>query len=268
LRHLTTFDAALRAAYREWPCEVLPNALWKTLGALRRTIDPVLVSDVDAATGEVQFLQARDGEQLMVHWARSGTLPLPDRRWMAAFRLALVNERHIASGRFPAEDLTSVRRYFRLVHRGAAAPFDLGDGLALRNVDNPHEVADVAAFINRCYVDMALAPETVRTWMDHPVYAPDLWVWAVDLDTITPVGLGIAELDPTVPEASLEWVQVLPAYRRRRIGTVIVSELLRRVEGRVVFTTVSGELDNTTNPEALYRRCGFTGDDVWWVLRR
>ena len=34
------------------------------------------------------------------------------------------------------------------------------------------------------------------------------------------------------------------------------------------FTTVSGEVDNKTNPEKLYRRCGFEGDDIWYVLRK
>jgi hypothetical protein len=32
------------------------------------------------------------------------------------------------------------------------------------------------------------------------------------------------------------------------------------------FVTVSGRVDNRTNPERLYRRCGFEGNDVWCVL--
>ncbi|MFA5524645.1 MAG: hypothetical protein WDA24_09850 [Tissierellales bacterium] len=38
--------------------------------------------------------------------------------------------------------------------------------------------------------------------------------------------------------------------------------------GIAEFTTVSGEVDNDTNPERLYRSCGFYGDDVWWLLRK
>ena len=100
------------------------------------------------------------------------------------------------------------------------------------------------------------------------MYAPDLWLWVVDRRTGAPAALGIAEFDDTVPEASLEWVQVLPAYRRRGLGGGVGCELFRRVEGRADFTTVAGQIDNESHPEALYRRCGFEGYDVWWVFRR
>ena len=33
------------------------------------------------------------------------------------------------------------------------------------------------------------------------------------------------------------------------------------------FVTVSGECDNPTNPETLYRKCGFNGNDIWYVFR-
>ena len=70
-----------------------------------------------------------------------------------------------------------------------------------------------------------------------------------------------------IPEASLEYIQVLPEYRGRGLGECIVLELLTRLHGCVEFTTVSGEVESRTNPEGLYRRCGFRGDDVWWLLR-
>ncbi len=81
------------------------------------------------------------------------------------------------------------------------------------------------------------------------------------------MGLGIAEIDSAIQEGSLEWIQVLPAYRRMGIGKRIVQELLARLGKRATFTTVAGGVDNPTNPEALYRSCGFTGRDVWWILR-
>lgn len=34
------------------------------------------------------------------------------------------------------------------------------------------------------------------------------------------------------------------------------------------FATVSGQSNNPTNPEVLYRKCCFTGSDVWHVLRK
>ncbi len=34
-----------------------------------------------------------------------------------------------------------------------------------------------------------------------------------------------------------------------------------------IFATVSGKVTNKTKPEKLYRRCGFTGDDIWHILK-
>lgn len=106
------------------------------------------------------------------------------------------------------------------------------------------------------------------SWTHHPVYTKRLWLWIVDAQRGRRVALGIAELDPDIPEAALEYIQVLPAHRRRGLGAALVNELLARAHSQVAFTTVSGELANPWNPAALYRHCGFTGDDVWWVLRR
>jgi ribosomal protein S18 acetylase RimI-like enzyme len=78
--------------------------------------------------------------------------------------------------------------------------------------------------------------------------------------------LGIAEINRKVPEASLEWIQVLPNYRRLGIGTALVRELCMRVWPEVDFITVSGKVHSDSQPEKLYRCCGFTGSDVWWLL--
>ena len=62
--------------------------------------------------------------------------------------------------------------------------------------------------------------------------------------------------------------QVLPTHLGRGLATALGLELLTRVQTRSSSTTVSGRVNNNTSPERLYRRCGFTGEDVWWVLRR
>ena len=64
----------------------------------------------------------------------------------------------------------------------------------------------------------------------------------------------------------LEWIQVLPQYRGKKIGQLIVTELLFRMKDVADFATVSGKVDNETNPEALYRKCGFVGNDLWHIL--
>ena len=37
--------------------------------------------------------------------------------------------------------------------------------------------------------------------------------------------------------------------------------------GTARFATVSGRVDSESHPEALYRKCGFEGQDIWHVLR-
>lgn len=259
------FEDALRAVYRERPCEVLPNALWKTL----RTVDEGGFSTAyaeDLQRNLIDSVQAIDERRLLVYWNRDGEPPGLDKERIERLELVLLHQRY-ASG-FPVDSFPSASRSFRLVHRGTAGEVRLLDRFRFQQVDVAREAEAVAALIRRCYEGSAMTAETVRGWLDHPVYAPDLWVWVVDTGTDVPAGLGIAELDKSVPEASLEWIQVLPAYRRRGLGVALVRELLRRVEGRVSFTTAAGWVDNVTNPEGLYRRCGFEGQDLWWVLRR
>ena len=61
---------------------------------------------------------------------------------------------------------------------------------------------------------------------------------------------------------------MLPQYRGQKIGQLIVAELLFRMKDVADFATVSGKIDNMTNPEALYRKCGFIGSDVWHILHK
>jgi len=61
---------------------------------------------------------------------------------------------------------------------------------------------------------------------------------------------------------------VLPQYRGKKIGQLIVAELLFRMKDVADFATVSGKVDNMTNPEVLYRKCGFIGNDVWHILHK
>ena len=65
----------------------------------------------------------------------------------------------------------------------------------------------------------------------------------------------------------LEWIQVSKEHRERHLGTYIVKELLWRMKDIADFVTVSGKCNNPSNPEALYRRCGFVGTDVWHILK-
>ena len=124
----------------------------------------------------------------------------------------------------------------------------------------------MSEFICKCYENIKPNSEEVNKWTKHDVFNNDLWVWIVEKNTGIKVALGIAEVDKEIREGSLEWIQVLPKFQGKKLGKLIVLELLRRMEKHVDFTTVSGETDNKTNPEILYRKCGFEGNDVWYLM--
>ena len=151
--------------------------------------------------------------------------------------------------------------YFRLLHdlrEVAPAAF------ACRTAEGAN-LPLLAEIINRSYTDLSVTVEQLRGYRATAAFAANLWVISLN-ELGAPVGCGIADIDPEVREGVLEWIQVLPEYRGRGVGQSIVNELLRRMQGRADFATVSGKVNNLTRPERLYRRCGFTGDDVWHVL--
>ena len=132
----------------------------------------------------------------------------------------------------------------------------------------PEDLETIVALINRSYDDLQVSREQMQCYTKTPVYCPDLWILAKESATGNCVGCGIADFDPEAEELILEWIQVLPEYRGKNIGTAIVEELLWRGKDIAKFATVSGKVENKTKPEALYRKCGFIGNDVWHILHK
>lgn len=259
-----TFRAALNAVYRDNPCQALPNPLWKTL-ALFGNAAPIVGRDPQS--GAVNHLELGDSRRLFVYWDRDRT------RWtVAPERLARLDTLLVHqdfSAAVPRAGFAVQRAYFRLLWRGPApAPPALPPGVALRPVAVPAEAQQVAELLCACYAWLRLDAATVRRWAALPVFAAEGWVWAVDTASGAPIGLGIADIDPAMGEGAIEWLQVLPAHRGRGIGAALVGALLDRLAPRSAFVTVAGECANPTQPERLYRRCGFSGADVWWFLSR
>ena len=161
--------------------------------------------------------------------------------------------------------------YFRLKHDlKSVEEIHLDDIFKYRNVnsaskDDLNEVADI---INKCYTDVKVNLEQVIGWTKSEVFNKNLWIFIVDTTSKRPVALGIAEVDKEVNEGMLEWIQVLPKYRGIKLGQAIVTKLLLTLSNYVDFVTVSGQVDNKTNPERLYRRCGFEGNDIWHITER
>jgi GNAT superfamily N-acetyltransferase len=130
------------------------------------------------------------------------------------------------------------------------------------------DIDSIVDIINNSYEDISVDYEQIIGYTQTPVYNSNLWILVRDIGEGNIIGCGIADYDNEAQEGVLEWIQVLPSYRGQKIGQAIVWELLYRLKECANFVTVSGQLNNITNPERLYRKCGFTGDDIWHILRK
>lgn len=257
------FRDALISTYCANPCRVLPNALWKTLAWLEDLHTYVRIEE-----GVAIHMEAWDEKRLLVYWTSNRELSQAFSPHPNNLKSVLMHEDNLLN--FPSEGFSIRTPYFRLMHKPVVTEIkgSTPSGFSIVEAVMPKEAGKAADLIRQCYPDIAPSAETILNWSGHPTFDPSLWVWVLDHATGLPAGLGIAEIDSEISEGSLEWIQVLPTYRGMGIGKMLVQELLSRLGKRVKFTTVSGKVDRTSHPEALYRSCGFEGTDVWWLLRR
>ncbi|MBQ7669895.1 MAG: GNAT family N-acetyltransferase [Clostridia bacterium] len=155
--------------------------------------------------------------------------------------------------------------YFKLIHRmqDLQKPI-LSNRFSIENIS----IADFSRHIGECYVDGGISEADLTEYINHPVYDSALWLAVKDSLTEKTVATGIAELDTRIGEGILEWIQVSPKYRRMGLGEFVVNELLYRMKGKADFVTVSGKVNNKTNPLALYEHCGFSEIVIWHVLTK
>lgn len=162
-----------------------------------------------------------------------------------------------------------VEFYFRLLHnleKINKANLKTNFYFQSVNIDTQKELA--AKLINECYSDIGVDENDIISWTNTKVFDSDLWIFVFEKASGQPVALGIADYDTEINEGSLEWIQVLPQVRKNGFGEAIVNELLLRLKSKgAKFVTVSGKTDNESKPELLYRKCGFTGDDIWCVIK-
>lgn len=190
-----------------------------------------------------------------------GKLSVPYWKWI---RLTLPPDMRIIHDR-EFEPMTGYTDacFFRLYHDLRNIPETVVPGLEIVTIGHDdHE--SVLRILRASYPGIRVDGAWLKQLTATPVYAPELWRLAV-MDGI-PVGCVLADCDPHAREGILEWVQILPQYRRRGIAKALVCDVLRRMDAD--FATVSGDRENPSKPEVLYRSCGFTGKDVWHILRR
>ena len=157
--------------------------------------------------------------------------------------------------------------YFRLYHNLADVKTFAVDDISIITAKFD-DIPLLVNVINQSYNDLSVTTEQLVGYTKTEAFCPQLWIYAVDNATAHVVGCGIADFDNELHEGILEWIQVIPAYRGKGIGRLIVNELLVRLEGMADFATVSGKVNNLTSPETLYRKCGFVGNDIWHVLTK
>ncbi len=157
--------------------------------------------------------------------------------------------------------------YFRLFHPLEEIQTVVYDDIAIVTAKQ-EDIPCLVDVINQSYTDLSVTDEQLMGYTQTEVYHPELWIMAVNKADFSVVGCGIADVDRELKEGILEWIQVIPAYRGKKIGQLIVNELLKRMSGIAEFATVSGKVNNQTSSELLYRKCGFVGDDVWHILMK
>jgi len=250
---------SLRSAYLENPCQVLANALWKTTERL-----PHARVTVAKSAGTIHGLEIREEDRLIAHWWRDRSHRVPGD--LSDLSMALLHADFATQ--VPSELLQDRSAFFRLYSTGVSVPrLEPVTGIRLIDVRSGED-AHVAGFLERCYPGLRLSADAVAQWRLREVFDSRLWIWAVRETDGRRVGLGIAERDVSSGEGSLEWIQVLPEARQLGLASVLVRELTSRLLEECRFVTVSGRVSDDGAAEHLYRRCGFTGSDVWWLMRR
>ena len=157
--------------------------------------------------------------------------------------------------------------YFRLYHPLKDIQEIVPGGFSIVTA-GPEDIPLFVDVINQSYTDLSVTLKQIHGYTRTEAYCPALWIAAVDNENSCIAGCGIADFDKEMREGILEWIQVIPAYRGKKIGQMIVNELLKRMAGMADFATVSGKRKNPTSPEMLYRKCGFVGNDIWHILTK
>ena len=201
------------------------------------------------------YLNDPCGTASLPYWKQKGIV-VPD-------NMRIVHDRDF-SGDMLRDDCDEP--YFRLYHDLKDVKAIPMEGVEL--VPAASSIDEFVQLINASYEDLRVTAGQMRGYQETPVFCPDLWLLLKEKETGTILGGGIADYDREIGELILEWIQVLPAYRRHGYGQLIVNCLLAKMQNIAKFATVSGKVNNPTNPEGLYRRCGFTGNDVWHILTK
>jgi len=259
--NLNEFKSILTKVYLSDPCSVLPNPLWKTFSHLTD-----IRTDIKSKGDNVTKLQAFNQREFIIYWSCFYESPDISETEKKEFRIVVINHKYESF--FDKISFPIVMRYFRLQHSGTELPAVLSSQYYYEDVNIEKECHMVSDFIGKCYENIKPSEKRVKSWTETGVFDNSLWLWIKEKGSGTPVALGIAEKDVINGEGSLEYIQVDPAFRGKGLCKALVNELVHRLYTKISIITVSGDLYNISNCEAVYRKCNFEGDSVWSVLKK
>ena len=155
--------------------------------------------------------------------------------------------------------------FFKLVHDYKnMAEYSLKEPYYFKSFNKHKDIPMVKYIINNSYEYIHVEEKDILNWTKEESYDEDLWVFIMKDNK--PIGLCLGNFDINTGECSLEWMQILPEYRRKGLGFSLIMEILNRSNKKADFATVSGDFNNEYNPKGLYKKCGFKGKDLWYVI--
>lgn len=159
------------------------------------------------------------------------------------------------------QKFSKVDKFFRVIHKLDDVP--KSSNSSVMTIDIKNDIDQLISLINICYEKekIKINLKDINSWINRITYRDDLWIKIVLNGKI--IASGIAEIDYEVKEGILEWIQVDPLFQGQGYGKMIVNELIYRLSKIADFITVSGRINNNSNPLGLYKSCGFEGADIW-----
>lgn len=258
----------IRTLYRLQPHVILPAPL----AAVEQDIEVCGKHFKYSPTGEIVSAAFASDSNIELAWAKDGCQHLLVDLLKEVIKLNRISFLAINHTRYPIcpehFGFKLRGRYFRLVHirhkNGLEAKlpdFKVSSYTHLQD----DEVA--VEFIKTCYSKkgISISLQQLKKLRDKRFFVPALWFWIVERSSKRPCALAICHHDTETGEGWLDWIQVLPDFQRRGLGTMLVNECVSYLKkGRMI--TVSGNLDNPHKPLELYRKCGFGECQEWFIM--
>lgn len=167
-------------------------------------------------------------------------------------------------------ELPLLGRYFRAYMPTPRPPEDLviTPGFEFVEFDPDRDVAAAVALMNAAYPSLRhlATAGKLQAMMAAKHFFPQGWFFLRHSATGERVGLTICGHCSQMREGFIEWTEILPRFRHRGLGALLVKEAINRLAERSDFLTASGSLDAPFAMGDLYMSCGFEHLRQWSIL--